>query len=81
VSNNISFVSFQCDSEGEDDKVSIKPECYLGLLMVLWRVSLSHVVTEQFIKTCGVCLLQSLMGLFAATFIFVRIGEPAVRNG
>jgi hypothetical protein len=38
VSNNVfSFFYFQCDSEGEDDKVSIKPECYLWLVMVLWE--------------------------------------------
>jgi hypothetical protein len=33
--NNVFSVSFQCDSEGEDDKVSIKSDCFLGLVMVL----------------------------------------------
>lgn len=45
MNNNAFFVSFQCDSEGEDDKVSVKPECYLELVMVL-RESIAGTIVD-----------------------------------
>jgi hypothetical protein len=41
-------------------------------------VSLTQLLKAQFIKTHGVCLLLSLIGLFGPTFICVRVGEPDV---
>jgi hypothetical protein len=34
MSNDVFFVSFQCDSEGEDDKVSIMHEVCVDLTVV-----------------------------------------------
>jgi hypothetical protein len=34
MSNDAFFVSFQCDSEGEDDKVSVMYESYADLTVV-----------------------------------------------
>jgi hypothetical protein len=61
--------SFQCDSEGEDDKVSMKPECYLELVMALWQS-----IADTDIKGSYCVFIAAIYGPVSA-----RACESAVR--